>query len=52
MFAQMTAEADAAILERRDLEAAEAGRRQREGFEYPKGGGEDISRNHADAHRH
>ncbi len=51
MFAQMTREADAAIIERRDLEAAEAGRRQREGFEYPKGG-EDISRSHAEAHHY
>ncbi len=25
-----------AIVERRDLEAAEAGRRQREGFHYPE----------------
>lgn len=53
MFAQMEKQAEDAILERRDLEAIEGGRRQRDGFEYPKGGGEEnLARSHAEAHHY
>jgi hypothetical protein len=36
LFEALQQQANDAIRERRDLEALEAGRRQKEGFEYPE----------------
>lgn len=44
MIRSLQDKANIAVVERRDLEAAEAGRRQREGLEYPEDGGEDLLR--------
>ncbi len=44
MINSLTDRANLAKVERRELEAAEAGRRQREGLEYPEDGGQDLLR--------
>ncbi len=48
----MQQKAAMSMVERRELEAAEAGRRQREGLEYPEGGGEDLLRKYAVGDKH
>jgi hypothetical protein len=46
LFDFLIEHSQAAVVERREVEAAEAGRRQREGMHYPDNDGDELLRPH------